>query len=338
MYAHGLVVGKFSPLHLGHEHVINTALSQCRWVQITTYSNPEFGGCELQERLRWLEERFRTAIAAGRLFIRGFEPGEAPHNDADPDLHREFCAKACINRPDAVFTSEDYGDGFAEHLSRHYGRPVAHVSVDRGRAAFPISGTLLRRRVGGAHFLSDVVRTSLIPRVALLGGESSGKTTLAKALAAHLNTVWVPEYGREAWDALNGELSSRALVNIAVEQVRRERVAAEQPNVPVVICDTTPLTTMFYHEQMFPDLEVPARLKMLARRFYDLTVICTNDIPFEQDGTRRDVQFRSVGYQWYRLHTNDALLVSGTVGERTAQVAHAINTRLLKRDTMHQGR
>ena len=36
-------------------------------------------------------------------------------------------------------------------------------------------------------------------RVALLGGESSGKTTLAIALAQALGTVWVPEYGRQRW-------------------------------------------------------------------------------------------------------------------------------------------
>ena len=37
-------------------------------------------------------------------------------------------------------------------------------------------------------------------RLALLGGESSGKTTLAIALAERLHVAWVPEYGRQRWE------------------------------------------------------------------------------------------------------------------------------------------
>jgi nicotinamide riboside kinase len=38
---------------------------------------------------------------------------------------------------------------------------------------------------------------SQVARVAILGAESSGKSTLAAALADHYGTVWVPEYLRE---------------------------------------------------------------------------------------------------------------------------------------------
>jgi nicotinamide riboside kinase len=41
-----------------------------------------------------------------------------------------------------------------------------------------------------------------VRRIALLGGESSGKTTLARALAQSLGTSWVPEYGRQRWEEL----------------------------------------------------------------------------------------------------------------------------------------
>ncbi|HKY04356.1 MAG TPA: ATP-binding protein, partial [Blastocatellia bacterium] len=34
-------------------------------------------------------------------------------------------------------------------------------------------------------------------RVCLVGAESTGKTTIARALAEYYKTVWVPEYGRE---------------------------------------------------------------------------------------------------------------------------------------------
>lgn len=39
-------------------------------------------------------------------------------------------------------------------------------------------------------------KSQQIRRVAILGAESTGKTTLARMLALHFNTVWVEEYAR----------------------------------------------------------------------------------------------------------------------------------------------
>ena len=43
-------------------------------------------------------------------------------------------------------------------------------------------------------------------KVVLFGPESTGKTTLARQLANHFDTLWVPEYMREylqeKWDVL----------------------------------------------------------------------------------------------------------------------------------------
>src|SRR5581483_9617149 len=47
------------------------------------------------------------------------------------------------------------------------------------------------------YFLEPPVRAYYARRICLIGAESTGKTTLARALAEHYQTVWVPEYGRE---------------------------------------------------------------------------------------------------------------------------------------------
>ena len=62
--------------------------------------------------------------------------------------------------------------------------------------------------------------------MALLGGESSGKTTLARALAAQLSTVWVPEYGRQRWEELRETLSANELLQVARKQVEWEEEQA----------------------------------------------------------------------------------------------------------------
>ncbi len=125
---------------------------------------------------------------------------------------------------------------------------------------------------------------------------STGKSSLAQALAAELGTVQVAEYGRELWEERAGQLDFADLLRIAEEQVRREHEAAGRAR-EWLVCDTTPLTTLFYSHAMFGCAE-PA-LDALAGRAYDLVVLCEPDFPFVQDGTRRDESFRMRQHRWY---------------------------------------
>lgn len=139
-FHNGLVVGKFCPLHRGHEHVINTALSMCHNVMIISYTSQDLGFDHVM-RERWLTSRFPTAAV---ILI---PPELAPMDEADDSVHRSFCGGVCAREGflvDAVFTSESYGPGFAESLSKQLNRHVTHVSVDPLREKFPISGTVLR--------------------------------------------------------------------------------------------------------------------------------------------------------------------------------------------------
>ena len=143
-FSTGLVVGKFAPLHLGHERVIQTALDHCDHVVLLSYSRPEFPGCEPRRRTAWLAARFPQTI---RIVLDSATEA-LPANDESDDTHRAFCASILqryVNRPiDAIFTSEGYGPGFAADLARRQGAPVAHVPVDPPRDEYPVSGTQLR--------------------------------------------------------------------------------------------------------------------------------------------------------------------------------------------------
>jgi NadR type nicotinamide-nucleotide adenylyltransferase len=145
--------------------------------------------------------------------------------------------------------------------------------------------------------LSPEVAATFVRRVALLGGESSGKTTLAAALAARLGTCWVAEYGRELWEAQAGALTEADLLAIGQEQVRREEAALARAR-GWLVCDTTPLTTFGYAHWMFGRAD--PRLAELALRRYDRIVLCRPDFGFVQDGTRREAPFRDEQHAWYR--------------------------------------
>jgi NadR type nicotinamide-nucleotide adenylyltransferase len=204
---------------------------------------------------------------------------------------------------EAVFTSEDYGDGFAEELTRYFRErqpkcpAVEHVQVDRSRQKLPVSGTLLRQDIhAGREWLSPLVYASFVQRVCLLGGESSGKSTLAEALARAFNTAHVAEYGRELWDAKSGALVFEDMRHIAEVQIQREEIAAMHAK-RFLFCDTSPLTTLFYSDHLFGKAE--PILERLAERHYDFTILCAPDFSFVQDGTRQPETFRARQHDWY---------------------------------------
>ena len=338
-FERGLVVGKFSPLHLGHELLLNRAAAECDELFIISYSLPEFPGCGSEQRAAWLAELFPHArrLVVTPDFLRARLPGvELPANDADELAHRRFCGLLCWEvfgvTVDAVFTSEDYGDGFARELTRFFREhdpaapEVRHVLVDLARVAIPISGTAVRADIHGQRrHLSPAVYRSFVRRVCLLGGESTGKTTLAMALAAHLGTVFVPEYGRELWVERDGALAYDDMLRIGQRQVAMETDALPQAN-RFLICDTSPLTTLFYSHAMFGRAD--EALEILARRAYDLTVVCLADIPFVQDGTRQDAAFRARQHAWYLERLAEScqlwMSVAGSVEERVRTVAETL--------------
>ena len=323
----GLVVGKFAPLHRGHQHLIDTALSQCRHVVLLSYSNPEFPGCDPERREHWLKALYPQTT---RVVV---SDGLIPPNDDTDDVHRAFTAKVLRRTPgrevDAVFTSESYGDGFAAYLDSYFrshnpsAKPVRHVLVDPARAAVPTSGTSIRNDVHAAReWLHPAVYASFVDRVVCLGGESSGKSTLAAALASEFRSLHAPEFGREWWVERGGNLQFDDLLFIAQRQVEREQRLAGTAN-RYLFCDTSPLTTLFYCLDQFG--EAAAELQALAERRYAFTILCAPDFDFVQDGTRREPEFRLQQHEWYVRQLQQRriryLEVHGSVEARVDQVA-----------------
>jgi len=330
----GLVVGKFSPLHHGHEHLLATARAGCERLFCISYSKPELGGCTAALRRRWLAELQPdiTHLALDeseldRLRRQHPELPELPHNDASELEHRTFVAEICLRvlgvAVEAVFTSEDYGDGFAAELSRRFRARVEHVLVDLARRHVPISATAIRAEPELARrYLSPVVRASFIKRVCLLGGESSGKTTLTRELSRRFETSRAEEYGRTLWIERDGQLRYDDFLRIGRTQVEHEEAAARAAR-DVTFCDTSPLTTLFYCLDQFGRAE--PELQVLAERRYDLVLLCSPDVPFVQDGTRRDPAFRARQHDFYvtelQRRTEPFVLLEGSLETRLEQAS-----------------
>ena len=126
--------------------------------------------------------------------------------------------------------------------------------------------------------------------IALLGAESTGKTTLAAALGQALsddgkNTVVVNEYLREFCDRHGRTPTQAEQTHIAHEQTRRIDEMAQR--FEIVIADTTALMTAVYSEQVFGDRDLYSTA-LQAHQRPDLTLLTALDITWEADGLQRN--------------------------------------------------
>lgn len=167
-----------------------------------------------------------------------------------------------------------------------------------------------------------------VQRVAILGAESSGKSTLAAALAAHYETLWVPEYLREFVEEKERVPRECDQYPIARTQMQHEDAAAAKAN-RFLFCDTTPLMTAIYSRWYWN--RVDAQLSQLEQRHdYAYTLVTAPDSPWEADGLQRESEAvrQTIHEQVLQmLHERGIayLLVTGSLPQRMLQAGRLID-------------
>jgi nicotinamide riboside kinase len=127
-------------------------------------------------------------------------------------------------------------------------------------------------------------------KVALLGAESTGKSTLARALAAHFTSLGrkaeaVPEALRD-WCQANGR-TPRPEEQMGIAQEQERRVDEACARAQVVIADTTAIMVAIYSAILFEDHGL-LRFAVERQRQYAVTLVTGLDIPWVADGLQRD--------------------------------------------------
>lgn len=173
---------------------------------------------------------------------------------------------------------------------------------------------------------------SEILKIAIVGPESTGKSTTSKALAEHYDTVWVPEFAREYCEKLSSPCTWQDEINMFRGQLLLEESMLVKAN-GILICDTTILTVKIWSDHIFGKTPMEV-LDHLGVHKYDYYLLMDIDLPWEDDPLRdfpdKREYFMDVWHQELRALGADYTVISGSADVRIHRAIDAIDGFLRK--------
>lgn len=176
--------------------------------------------------------------------------------------------------------------------------------------------------------------------IALLGAESTGKTTLAEALANALQrgtghrVAWVPEWLR-TWCEREGR-TPRLDEQAAILATQHAHIAAAAATHDVVVADTTGVMTAVYHRHVFNDRSLEAEAAARHAADVQVTLLTALDLPWVADPGIRDhpgvrEPIDAMVRELLASHSLPFSVVGGAGDSRLAQAVAALQPALRTR-------
>jgi HTH-type transcriptional regulator, transcriptional repressor of NAD biosynthesis genes len=280
--AHGVVAGRFDPLHRGHQYVIECARAAVEQLTVFVFEARGADATEGYARVHWIRELYpgvevvlvEAALPRGVDFVEKFATAVRAH----------------VPKPSHLFGSE------LEYRSVASALGAAFVPVDPARATVPISATAIRANVvENFAFLAPSARPWFVRRVAVVGAESTGKTTLCARLRAEMKLPVLPEQTRIVVEASGGEtMRAEDVQQLARMQIAAEDALARQADGGVMVCDTDLLSLWLWTKRLYRNEPPEWITQALPDRDYDLYLLCLPDIPYVGPARRDTPRERTV--------------------------------------------
>jgi nicotinamide riboside kinase len=175
--------------------------------------------------------------------------------------------------------------------------------------------------------------TSIV-KIAIYGPESTGKTTLAKQLAEHFNTIWIPEFARDylqnKWDTSKETCQQSDLIPIAIGQTKLENEGLSKAN-NILFADTNLMVTKVFSDIYYGETD-PILEKAAKKHKYDLFLLTDVDVPWEKDDLRDSPFHREETLRIFEenliLYNKPYLKLSGSKDKRFQKAVALISTLL----------
>ena len=171
----------------------------------------------------------------------------------------------------------------------------------------------------------------MIKKIVCIGPESTGKSYLTQALAKHFGTIKVEEYAREFLLKKKAPYDVQDLSLIADGQLQLEVDGeAKLENSNLLFIDTDLYVIKVWSEFVFGVCD-NAILKQIAKRKYDLYLLCNPDLTWVKDELREypDQATRDILYRHYKeILTSQKtpwVDIKGDYDERVKTAIHAVN-------------
>lgn len=292
----GVIFGKFYPVHTGHINMIYEAFSKVDELHVVVCTDTErdfklFQDSKMkrmptnQDRLRWMQQIFkyqREQIVIHHLQEDGI-PSYPNGWEAWSSAVKELLNSKNVN-PSVVFSSEVQDK---ELYEQYLGLEV--VLVDPKREFFNVSATKIRNNPFHYwKFIPKEVRPFFAKTIAILGGESSGKSVLVNKLATVFNTTSAWEYGREfVFEQLGGDEQAMQYSDypqMALGQQKYVDYAVRHAH-KVAFIDTDFITTQAFCIQ-YEGKAHPFLDSMIKEYPFDVTILLNNNTKWVSDGLR----------------------------------------------------
>lgn len=286
-YNVGMYGGSFNPLHMGHVDCIIQAANMCKELYVVLSVGKNRAEIDEKIRYRWL---YQLTKHIGNVKIITLYD-EAPTKEAYTQVYWEKDAekvKAQIKkRINVVFCGSDYGEN--SFWNTCYPESELYV-FERNN----ISSTKIRHSPYKYwQDIPNIVRPYYTKKVLLMGGESTGKSTLTINLANRFNTNYIDEAGQVISQRSGTDLMMlpEDFTEILLQHKLNEINALKYSN-QVLFIDTDALVTQFYIG--FLSASQADRNNALAAAIdainsYDLILFLEPDVDFVQNGNRSEI-------------------------------------------------
>ena len=287
-YKIGMYGGAFDPLHIGHMNLIIKAASMCEKLYVVLSFSRKRDYIPMEIRYRWIRNSFRHM---DNIEIITLEDNAISKEEYDKDSYweqgRDYVLAQIGAKVDIVFCGSDYvGTSRYEKL---YGCKVEYID----RNEIKVSSTDIRNNPFKYwEYIPNICRSYFTKKILLVGGESTGKSTLTENLALAYNTNFLEEVGREVCDYAGSEdlMIEEDFHEILLKHKVKEMELIKQSN-KFLFVDTDAITTKFFSQFLLEEKE--NRVDKLADAIahinsFDMIFFLEPTVEFVQDGTRNE--------------------------------------------------